>query len=686
MKLLIDGRAVTAEGTPTLLDVCRANGIFVPSLCDHPALAPYGACRLCLVEVKGRRGYVPACSTTAEENMEVATATPDLKALRKGILELILAEHPHACLICDEKASCDDYKSTIRKTGEVTGCVLCPANGRCDLQRVVEGMGLRLVPYPSHRRPGEVRRDDPFIDRDNALCILCGRCVRVCEEVRGASVLTFVSRGSETVVGTALDRRLLDSGCQFCGACVDVCPTGSLAERATRYDRPPEAESRSLCTLCGQGCGLLVRTRDGRVAGTAPDPEGPVNRGQACVKGRFLVRPALGHPRRLLRPLIKENGSLREASWEEALALAAARLAALGPGRVAVAASAQSSCEDLFVLHRFAAEVLRAPALAGPWTSSAAAGLKDLARSRGRTVALNFRFDEISGAGAIVVLGEDLALTQPIAGLHVHRAAAQGAAVIRLAAGKGARGLSGRLDAAKPPVLVLFGPELLARRQGLDRLAEFWDLVAPVGGRLLALDREANGRGGLAIAEAFPPFDGRESARALYVTGPCPGIEATKADLVVVQASYEDESFAAADIILPEATSFETEGTFINVEGRIQRFAPAVPLPGQARPGWRILGELAARLGGLAFDYGSAADVRTALAAAVPALASLSREAGGGPFFVAEETSRAAAGAGRETAVSPAARRGRPAPPDPDDFKGLRLAAENKSLKLVRGR
>ncbi|MGZ5514730.1 MAG: 2Fe-2S iron-sulfur cluster-binding protein, partial [Candidatus Aminicenantales bacterium] len=209
MTFRMDGREITVEGRPTLLEAARANGIFVPSLCDHPALEPFAACRLCLVEVKGRRGFVPACSTAAEDGMEVFTATAELQDLRRGILELILAEHPHACLICAEKPSCDDLKSTIRKTGEVTGCVLCPANGRCELQRVVEAMGLALVPFPSHRRPGEVRRDDPFIDRDNSLCILCGRCVRVCQEIRGASVLTFVSRGSETVVGTALDRRLL---------------------------------------------------------------------------------------------------------------------------------------------------------------------------------------------------------------------------------------------------------------------------------------------------------------------------------------------------------------------------------------------------------------------------------------------------------------------------------------------
>lgn len=684
MKLTIDGREIILTGPATLLEAARGNGIEIPSLCDHPHLAPYAACRLCLVEVKGRRGYVPACSTAAEDGMEVATATPDLLALRRGILELILAEHPHACLICAEKPSCDDYKSTIRKTGEVTGCVLCPANGRCELQRVVEAVGLGLVPFPSHRRPGEVRRDDPLIDRDNALCILCGRCVRVCREVRGADVLTFVSRGSETVVGTALDRRLLDSGCQFCGACVDVCPTGSLVERATRYDRPAEAEARSVCTLCGQGCGLVVRTREGRVAETAPDPASAVNRGQACVKGRFLVRPALGHPRRLLRPLVKENGSLREAGWEEALTLAATRLAAFGPGRIAVAASAQSSCEDLYVLHLFAAEALRAATLRAPWTASAAAGLVELASARGQAVPLNFRFSDISDAGTIIIAGEDLAATQPIVGLHVHKAASKGAAVIRLEAGKGLRGLAGRLDASRPAV-VLFGPGILERRQGLDRLAELWDLVAPGGGRLLALDREANVRGGLAICEAFPPFAGRGPARALYIAGPWPGLDASKAEFVVVQASYKDESFSSADVVLPEATSFETEGTFVNIEGRIQLSAPAVAPPGEARPGWRIAGELAARLGAKGFDHGSAADVRAALAAGVPALAAAAGPFGEDPAFVSEAAAGpAAAPAG--TAGRAPRRRPRPAPRDPDDFKGLRLADEIKSLRLVRGR
>ena len=685
MKLLIDGRAVTAEGTPTLLEVARANGIFVPALCEHPALEPYAACRLCLVEVKGRKGFVPACSTRAEDGQEVMTATAEIQALRKGILELILAEHPHACLICAEKPSCDDLKSTIRKTGEVTGCVLCPANGRCELQRVVEAMGLGLVPFPSHRRPGEVRRDDPFIDRDNSLCILCGRCVRVCQEIRGASVLTFVSRGSETVIGTALDRRLLDSACQFCGACVDVCPTGSLMDRGGRYDRPAEAGTKAVCALCGQGCRLNAGIREGRIAGTSPDMDGPVNRGQACVKGRFLVGPALSHSRRLLKPLVRENGSLREAGWEEALDLAAKRLAAFAAGEVAVSASAQSSCEDLFVLQRFAAEVLRAPAVAGPWTGSAAAGLRDLGRTAGRALPLNFRMTDIDHARTIVVIGEDLPVTQPIVGLHVHRAASMGAEVIKVDAGKRALGLVSRLDRSKPAV-ILFGPSLVGGADGPARLTALEAAAAATGGRIIALDREANVRGGLAIAEAFPTLPASTGARALYLAGPHPKLKPGEAELVIVQGSYGDEITALADIVFPEATSFEAEGTFVNVEGRIQVSRPAVAPPGEARPGWRILQDLAGRLGAKGFGYGSEADVRAALAEAAPAFDAAALAASNeGPAFLAEGPAGAAAFAGRDAGRG----RGRArvaAPLDPDDYKGLSLVLENKSLKLVRGR
>ncbi|HYA48242.1 MAG TPA: molybdopterin-dependent oxidoreductase [Burkholderiales bacterium] len=755
MTLTIDGRTIAFEGRPTLLEVARANGVFIPSLCDHPALEPYAACRLCLVEVKGRRGYVPACHTAAEDGLEVLTATPEIMDLRRGILELILVEHPHACLICAEKSSCDDLKSTIRKTAEVTGCVLCPENGHCELQKVVQAVGLERVHLSAVRRAGEVRRDDPFIDRDNSLCILCGRCVRVCHEVRGATVLTFVRRGSETFIGTALDRRLLDSGCRFCGACVDVCPTGSLSDRGLRYQPLPDAERPALCSLCGQGCQLKVAVRLRDVAGAVPDPEGPANRGQACVKGRFLVKTVVHHSSRLLKPMVRREGALREVPWEEALAAAAEGLARFRPGEAAVTASPQSSCEDLFVLHRFAADVLKAPAVVGPWPRSAAATLNGLMAAAGAGAGLNFRIDDLARASAILQLGEDLPATQPILGVAVHRAVRNGGALVKVAApadgtdgwaairvglasgreelffnalaalvlrnveigacevrgfvdyagrlkaldlGRTARTLRiseeklaeiGRLVATRKPAFILFGPALLERSGGGTALAALWNLALLTGARLVPLDIAANLRGALGLAAAIGRRAAKgagpvswEKARALYMAGYFPGSRPVKKDFLVVQAPYLNAWSELADVVLPGATSFETEGTFVNVEGRIQLTARAVEPAGEARPGWRIVADLAARMTGNGPAFASVDEVRAALAAAAPAFRALAapRVPAEGAFLeeVAAGKARYITGAAISAPLAPA--------PDPDDYQGLALAKESKSLRLIRGR
>ena len=763
MNIQIDGRAIAFEGKPTILDVARANGVFIPSLCDHPRLDPFAACRICLVEIKGRNGYVPACSTPAEDGLEVATATPALVDLRRRILELILAEHPNACLICAEKNSCDEFKSTLHKTGEVNGCVFCPANGRCELQRVVEAVAVERVHFPSERRPGEVRRDDPFIDRDNNLCILCGRCVRICHEIRGASVLTFVARGSSTVIGTALDRRLLDSACQFCGACVDVCPTGSLSERAVRYERLPDKETRTICPFCGQGCGLKIGSRGDKVVGAVPDPDGPANRGQACVKGRFLMKHALNHPDRIRRPMIRRDGRLQETTWEDALNAAAERLRGIGAGSVFSAFSGQVSCEDLFVLHRFAAEVLKVRGTAGPWIGSAAGELRELCRSSGYTAPLNFRLSDIGRGAVILLIGEDVTLTQPIVGVTINQAAKNGAEVIsvgsedarlarnssiRLTAAAGCEGtlfsaLSeillrareenageperttlfrsrlGAVDLAgasralridenrlaglaraletRSPVFFLFGPGLLKIPGGRNRLRDLWYLAALAGGRVLALDKEANLRGGLEIAGAFPigtiSGDDLEAAasedgvHAIYVAGGFPNFKRGGAEFVIVQGSYMDENSSAADIVLPETTSFEADGTFVNIEGRVQISNGAVQPRGEARPGWAIVSELAAKMGGIGFDFSSAADVRKDLARAIPSFAALAAdEIPPEGVFLAETEAREGFFIGGETLDNRLPGYGPPISRGADDYKGLDLALKNKSLKLIRGR
>jgi len=430
MKISIDGKTIETEGQRTILNVARDNGIYIPSLCDFEGLSPFTGCRLCLVEIKGRRGYPPSCGTYVEEGMEIVTDSPKLRKLRKNILELILTEHPNACLICSEKENCDEYKSTIRKVSEVTGCVLCSNNRQCELQDVVDSLKLEKVGFPSVYRDFEIKRGDPFFDRNYNLCILCGRCVRVCHELRGASAITFVNRGPHEVIGTVLDKPLLESGCQFCGACVDVCPTGSLAERGLKYESLPDREVKTICPLCSIGCELDVKLKDSRILSASPSSESPVNRGQACVKGRFLIKDVVYSSQRVLSPLIKKKGEFEEVSWDEALDFVAQKLKKYKAKEIAVLESPQLACEDEFVSRKFATEVLKTKnidtqPIFSPYEDGYAASSKG-----GSSIQLNFNIKDISQADTIVLAGTDLVTSHPILWLEVLKAVTNGGKLV----------------------------------------------------------------------------------------------------------------------------------------------------------------------------------------------------------------------------------------------------------------
>lgn len=502
MNITIDGRPITIEGKPTLLAAARANGIAIPSLCDHPDLRPFTGCRLCLVEISGRRDFAPACGTYPEEGMSIRTHTPELDALRRGILELILIEHPHACLICAEKAGCDEFKSTIRKVADVTGCVLCPNNGRCDLQNVVEAVGVPRVPYPAVYRNFDVRREDPFFDRDLNLCILCGKCIRVCEEVRGASVLSFVHRGPKTFVSTAFDRPLLESGCRFCGACVDVCPTGALVERVQRSQPRPEKTTSVVCPLCGQGCRLDVETREGRVLSTPPDEAGPVNRGQACVRGRFLVRSIVDGDKRLLKPMVRQNGELVPAGWDEALAAAAAGLARFGPNETALVFSPLASLEDAHMFFRFGREVLKTDRVAGETFPSVWSAWEALVGGQGSSAPPGYRLAAVSEASTVLTIGIDAPVDHPMAWLGIVKSLDRGGRLIAAGFGRAADVPSASLRLTCRPgqdhVLMASLASCLAgnpARKGGDKGRRAWDapleaLTKPARLAAAGIDRE----------------------------------------------------------------------------------------------------------------------------------------------------------------------------------------------------
>lgn len=359
-KLKINNRLVEARPGMTILECARSHGIFIPSLCDLEGLPALAGCRLCLVEIVGRPRPLPACQTRVEEEMEVITSSAALEDLRRSTLELILSEHPYFCLLCQEKANCDELKTTMVKALEPGGCVFCPKDGKCELQRVVEYLKIKQVAYKYEDRGLRLWQDDPFLIHNPNLCLLCGRCVRVCSEVRGENVLNFIGRGSQMAIGTFFQRSLKEADCSFCGACLEVCPTAAFEERGVAGDRGRTIyEQPFICPLCSSACELKAELlEDGQLRKIRPAPaEGPAFR-SGCARGQFGLREILEAELPEALPRIKKNGPGRPASLKEALAEAAAAIRKFKPSEIALVAATRVSIDGLLALVNLARALL----------------------------------------------------------------------------------------------------------------------------------------------------------------------------------------------------------------------------------------------------------------------------------------------------------------------------------------
>ncbi|MDO8673229.1 MAG: formate dehydrogenase subunit alpha [Dehalococcoidia bacterium] len=430
VSITIDGKQVAARRGATVLEAAQEAGIYIPTLCHHPDLKPFGACRMCLVQIEKMRGFPASCTTPVGAGMVIDASSESIQNLRRQILELMLAEHPHACLMCWKRERCGPTDTCLRQVAVDDRCVICPKNQRCELQQVSDFLGITEVRMRPFRRQRDIDRN-PLFERDHDLCILCGRCVRACQDIRNVGAIDFIYRGHRTIIGTPFERPMEQTNCEFCGTCVDFCPTGSLRERALPFAGVAEREVRTVCPYCGVGCGLVLEIKGDQVIRVRGDREKSVNDGQLCVKGKFGATEFVHHKDRLTTPLIKKDGRFVEASWDEALGLVAGKFKEFRetPHEFAVISSAKCTNEENYVFQKFGRAVMgtnNVDHCARLCHSPTVAGLAAAIGSDAMTNSIK----EFAKSKCLLVIGSNITENHPIIGLEVKKAVRKGAKLI----------------------------------------------------------------------------------------------------------------------------------------------------------------------------------------------------------------------------------------------------------------
>lgn len=650
IKIKIDGKEVISEKGKTVLEVAKDAGIYIPTLCYHPFLKPHGGCRLCIVHIKGMKGFPVSCSTPAEDGMEVITDSDEIKRLRKETLKLLLTEHPNACLICPESQTCKLFQKCIRKAGITTGCRFCPKDGQCEFQNLVEYIGIEEIGLPFNYRYLPVEDEDPFFGRDYNLCVLCERCVRVCNDIRGAGVLSVYFRGSEARIGTPFSISHLETNCQFCGACVDICPTGSLYEKQSKWSGVPDKEEESICVLCGTGCAMEYKVKDGRFVSSKPSEKG-FNEGQACVKGRFLIPYIVNSRKRILNSYIKIHGKHEKVSLEEAFEYTAKKLSELKGKDFSLILSPYLSNEDLYIGQKFARRVMGSNSvdtisslfynplelikgkkakdlIGGSYESFVVLGLIPLETSQVLRVFLRKKIKE--GKRVAIVSSINSSLSDEADIFVKVKPGEEGELLSSLAKESGKFKEIRELINSHKPALIIYGNEIFQNNIA-KKLAEL-----PEGIDLLPISLEGNTLGAFLFGcnpQIYPGFlsleegsrkfakiwdcelpiskgkgiveilKNSEKAGILYICGEFPSPNLPKAEFIIYQGIISTPISEIADVILPATTFIEIEGTYINFEGIVQKGKKVIEPRGDAKPDWWIFSEIAKRMGVEGFDY-----------------------------------------------------------------------------------
>jgi len=637
IKITINDKGFEVPKGARLIDVCRDKGFDIPSFCYYSDLALQASCRMCLVRIEKMPKLQTSCTITCTDGMIVTTQSEEIEKAQRGMTEFLLANHPLDCPVCDR-------------------------GGECELQEMTFDWGGLEERFTEKKNYYAERYLSPMVANDPQRCILCKRCTRVCDEWMGEDAIEAGGRGAHTVIGTYLG--WLD--CSQCGNCIEVCPTGTLLDATYRHQtRPWElAQTITTCNFCSDGCQMSLGSREGEVRRSVARDRyvNGINGEFLCIKGRF-AHPFINHEARIRTPMIryKKGGKLIPATWDDAIRLVAERLDAVanehGRNSIGVAGSPRLTNESLFVLHKFATELVGTD----NYTTTDLFSLKSFFNNLSRPLATH---RDIRYARTIVLIGGEPEELQPLTGKQIRQAVRNGGAKLvlvnavpirlreqaaaflhvrpgtedaialalldagndSLAATKAGIEI-GALEAARKlitesagDVVVMCGHQLSTEAQAI--ISQFPQKFAAEGRRVLfhplpffnnSIGAHDMGMMDGAITPAQMLDEAGSTIRAMYVAGSflpqhLEGREnaLAKLDFLVVQELFENDTTAAADVVLPVSSYAESDGTFTNNDGMVQRVRQSILPLHQSKPDWMITSQLAKELG-LDFGYELAA-------------------------------------------------------------------------------
>jgi NADH-quinone oxidoreductase subunit G len=586
VNLTIDGRAIQASPGTLVIDAAKQNGIEIPAFCYYEGLTLQAACRMCLVEVEKMPKLMTACTLPVAEGMVVRTDTPQVVQSRKFMLEFLLTNHPLDCPVCDK-------------------------GGECELQDMAFRYGAGESRYSETKVHTPEKQFSPVVFFDAPRCILCFRCVRICNEGMGVNALGVINRGVTSEIAPNHGDHL---ECDECGACIDICPVGALTSGIYRYQTRPWEMTHvgAICTHCADGCKTTLGTRNNRILrGNNRDRSG-INGEFLCVKGRYAF-DFYDHAERLQAPLVRKNGRLEEVSWSEALATVAARFKATleSGGTFGIVGSNHTTNEENFYLQKFARQALKTNNIDHHRTGDVETLLDALGGKTGQLATVADLYER----KAFLIVGADLALEHPLLSYQIRanyrhhqahiftvtpqpvREDKYSTAVVR---GADYAPLRDKLK-AEPELVILFDDSV--KGDGVRKLVEFGEsLGIPV--KYVCLVDYSNSRGaldmGVTPGESGMHLDQMLAANldALWVVGanPLKNGKPRQAGFLVVQDLFLTETAKQADVVLPAASAYEKNGTVTNVTGEVQKLNRAIETMG-AKPDLEIMGFLAREMG-----------------------------------------------------------------------------------------